>query len=296
MKLEQNSVNTTKKEINRRILNGLPSVFNVKKKMFLMMADIELDELGGALARIDDSRTRDGSAGGTHALVTGIKPRGNGQGRGSRARGGRGGRGSAGRGKHDDRGHQHGHQKQRASQPPAQHQQQQPQKHQRQPQKHQQQQQQRPSGHPGRWGQSRVCFRCHKPGHVYAECRAIPPAPLNTYPPAPYTAPRGDSQENYSTISPGNYAFSPGGDYGQQMPTPPAPHGPPVPSDSSCNFSIDRAVMTQFCPPGEFVSSTGIVSNSLTRIIPPSVTRSFSSNYLPSDSQHNPRTAVATFV
>ena len=32
MKLEQNSVSTTKKEINRRTLNGLPSVFDVDKK------------------------------------------------------------------------------------------------------------------------------------------------------------------------------------------------------------------------------------------------------------------------
>ena len=47
-------------------------------------------------------------------------------------------------------------------------------------------------------------------------------------------------------------------------------------------FSTDRAVMTQFCPPGEFVSSSGIVSNRSTRRIPASVTRSFSSNYLPS--------------
>ena len=66
------------------------------------------------------------------------------------------------------------------------------------------------------------------------------------------------------------------------MLTPLAPHGPPVPSDSSWNFSTDRAVMTQFCPPGEFASSSGFVSNSSTYIIPASVTRSFSSNYLPS--------------
>ena len=46
MKLEQNSVSTTKKEINRRILNGLSSVFDVGKKMFLMMADIELINWG----------------------------------------------------------------------------------------------------------------------------------------------------------------------------------------------------------------------------------------------------------
>ena len=31
MKLEQNDVSTVKKEINRRILNGLPSEFDVKK-------------------------------------------------------------------------------------------------------------------------------------------------------------------------------------------------------------------------------------------------------------------------
>ena len=53
--------------------------------MFLMTADIETDELGEALARIEDPRTRDRSAGGTHGLVTGLKPRGNGQGRGGGA-------------------------------------------------------------------------------------------------------------------------------------------------------------------------------------------------------------------
>ena len=67
MKLEQNNVTTTKKEINRRILNGLHSAFDVEKKTFLMMADTEPDELGEALARIEDSRMKDGSAGGTHA-------------------------------------------------------------------------------------------------------------------------------------------------------------------------------------------------------------------------------------
>ena len=34
MKLKQNSVSTTKKEFNRQILNGLPSVFDVEKKPF----------------------------------------------------------------------------------------------------------------------------------------------------------------------------------------------------------------------------------------------------------------------
>ncbi|CAM9183121.1 unnamed protein product, partial [Ascophyllum nodosum] len=51
----------------------------------------------------------------------------------------------------------------------------------------------------------RICFRCGQPGHFYAGCRAIPPAPLNTHE--------------------------------QQMPTPPAPHGPPASSDSSWSFS-----------------------------------------------------------
>ena len=108
IKLEQNSVSTTKKEINHRILNGLPFTFDVENKMFLIMADIEPDQLGEALARIEDSRTRDGSAGGTHALVTGVKPQGNGQGRGGGARRNRGGRGNA-RGKRDCKGHQHHH-------------------------------------------------------------------------------------------------------------------------------------------------------------------------------------------
>ena len=124
MELEQNNVTTTKKETNRRILNGLSSVFDDEKKMFVMMADIEPDELGEALARIEDSRVRDGSAGGTHALATGVKPRGNGQGRGGGARGGPGGCGSAGHGKRDGRGHQHHQQQQQwASQPPVQYQQ-----------------------------------------------------------------------------------------------------------------------------------------------------------------------------
>ena len=40
------------------------------------------------------------------------------------------------------------------------------------------------------------------------------------------------------------FASSSGGDYEQQMPAPPAPIGPPVPSDLSWNSSIDQAVMT----------------------------------------------------
>ena len=213
MKLEQNDVSTTKKEINRRILNGLPPEFDVEKKMFLVMTDTDPDELGEALARVEDSRTSIGGAGGTHALATGVKPRGGGQGRGGGARRGRGNA----RGRRDGKGHQHDHhqqqwasqplaqyQQQWASQPPAQ--QQQPQKHQRQSQQQQrqpqqrqqqqQQQQQRPPGHPGGWGPPRICFRCGQPGHFYAECRAIPPAPLNTCPPVPYTTPQGDYQAN----------------------------------------------------------------------------------------------------
>ena len=119
-----------------------------------------------------------------------------------------------------------------------------------------------------------------QPGHFYVECRAIPPAPLNTCPPAPYTTPQGDPQANYSAISPGDYASSSGREYGQQMPTPAAPHGPPLPSASSWSFSTDRAVMTQFCPPDEFVSLSGIVSSSSTRTVPARVTRSSSNNYL----------------
>ena len=42
--------------------------------MFLMIADIKFDELGEALARIEDSRTRNGSAGGTHALAVSVQP------------------------------------------------------------------------------------------------------------------------------------------------------------------------------------------------------------------------------
>ena len=66
IKFEKNDVNTTKKEINRRILNGLPSDSDVEKNMFMVMTDTDPDELGEALARVEDSRTRNGSAGGTH--------------------------------------------------------------------------------------------------------------------------------------------------------------------------------------------------------------------------------------
>ena len=117
MKLEQNDVSTTKKEINRRILNGLPSDFDIEKNMFLLMTDTDPDELGEALARVENSMTSKRGAGGTHALATGVRPRGSGQGRGGGARRDRGGRGNA-RGRRDGKGHQpHHHQQQRASQP-----------------------------------------------------------------------------------------------------------------------------------------------------------------------------------
>ena len=104
MKLDQNNVSTTKKEINRRILNGLPSEFYVEKQMFLLMTDTDPDGLGEALTRVEDSRTKNGGAGGAHALTTGAKPRGGGQGRGGGARRDRGGRGNA-RGRRDDKGY-----------------------------------------------------------------------------------------------------------------------------------------------------------------------------------------------
>ena len=53
--------------------------------MFLMMTDTDPDELGDGLARNEDSRTGDGGAGGIHALATGVRPRGGGQGRGGGA-------------------------------------------------------------------------------------------------------------------------------------------------------------------------------------------------------------------
>ena len=119
MKLEQNNVSTAKKENNRRILNGLPSDFDVEKNMFLL-TDTGPDELGEALARVEDSRTSNGGSGGTHALATGVKPRGGGQGRGGGARRDRGGRGNA-RSRRDGKGHQPDHhQQQWASHPPAQ--------------------------------------------------------------------------------------------------------------------------------------------------------------------------------
>ena len=124
MKLEQNDVSTTKKEINRRILNGLPSEFDVAKRMCLLMTGTDPDELGEALTRVEDSRTRNADAGGTHALVTDTKPRGGGQERGGRARRDRGGRRNA-RGRRDGKGHQyHHHEQQWASQPLVQQQQQ----------------------------------------------------------------------------------------------------------------------------------------------------------------------------
>ena len=230
MKLDQNNVSTAKKGSNSRILNGLPSGFDVEKSMFLLMADTDPDELGEALTRVEDLRTRNGGAGGTHALATGAKPRGGGQGRGGGARLDHGGCGNA-RGRRDGKGQHHHHQQQWASQPlvqqqqqwasqpPAQQQQwasqppvqqQQPQKNQRQPPLWQLQQQQRPPGHSGGWEPSRVCFRCGQSGHFYAECRAVPPAQLNACPPAPYNTPQDDPQANYSATSPGDYAASSG--------------------------------------------------------------------------------------
>ena len=124
MKLEQNDVSTTKKEINRRILNGLPSELAVEKNMFLLMTDTDPDELGEALTWVEDSKAKNGGAGGTHALATSAKPRGGGQGRGGGARRDRGGRGNA-RGRRDGKDHQHHHhQQQWASQPLVQQQQQ----------------------------------------------------------------------------------------------------------------------------------------------------------------------------
>ena len=64
------------------------------------------------------------------------------------------------------------------------------------------------------------------------------------------------------------------------MPTPPAPHGPPVPSDSSWSFSTDWAMVSQFCPPGESVSLSGIVSSSSTETVPAGVTKPSSNNYM----------------
>ena len=111
MKLEHNDVSTTKKEINRRILNNLPSGFDVEKNMFLLITgvtslitDTDSDDLGEALARVADSRTRNGGAGGTCALATGVKPRGGGQRRGGGARRDRGGHGNA-RSRRDGKGH-----------------------------------------------------------------------------------------------------------------------------------------------------------------------------------------------
>ena len=120
MKLKQHRVSTSKQKINGYILNGLLSDFDVEHKMFLIIADIESDELGEALAQIEDQRTRNGSTGGTHALATDVKPRGNGQGRGGGAREGHGGRVDSGRGRCDGRGYQN-HQQQWTAQPPAQH-------------------------------------------------------------------------------------------------------------------------------------------------------------------------------
>ena len=124
MTLDQNHVSTAKKEINRRTLNGFPSEFDVEKNMFLLMTDTDLNNLGEALTWVEDSRTRNGGADGTHALVTGAKPRGGGRGHGGGARRDRGGRDNA-RDRRDGKGHQHHHhQQQWASQPLVQQQQQ----------------------------------------------------------------------------------------------------------------------------------------------------------------------------
>ena len=100
MKVEQDSANTSEQEINRRILNGLPSDFDIVFSFsFLMFAGIKFNKVRGALARIEDKRTRDRSTGGTYALATRVKPRRNGQRSGSGDRGGCA--------KHDSRGHHH---------------------------------------------------------------------------------------------------------------------------------------------------------------------------------------------
>ena len=117
IKLEQNYVSITKKEISRCVLNGLPSDFDIEKNMILLTTDTDPDELGKALARVEDSRTRNGGAGGIHALATGVKARGSGQGRDGGTRRDRGGRVNA-RGRRDGKGHQPPEQQQqRASQP-----------------------------------------------------------------------------------------------------------------------------------------------------------------------------------
>ena len=104
------------------------------------MTDTDPDELGEALARIEDSKPSDGGADGTHALATGVRRQGGGQGRGGGARRDCGGRGKA-RDRYDGKGHQHHHyQQQWASQPLVQYQQQcasQPPAQQQQPQKYQ---------------------------------------------------------------------------------------------------------------------------------------------------------------
>ena len=117
-----------------------------------------------------------------------------------------------------------------------------------------------------RVGTIRVCFRYGQPGHFYAERRAVPPAPLNANPPTPYITPKHDRQVNYAVTSPGGYA-SCSGDYGHLLPTPPAPHGPLTPSDSSSSFPTDWAVMTQFCRPGESVDLSVSVSRSSAKIV-----------------------------
>ena len=274
MKLEQNDVSTTKKEINRRILNGLPSEFDVVKKMFLSMTDTDPGELGEALTRVDDSRTKNGGAGGAHALATGAKPRGGGQGRGGGARRDRGDRGNA-RGRRDGKGQHHHHQQQRASQPLGQQQQQwalQPPAQQQQPQTHRRQppqQQQRPPGHSGGWRPSRVCFRCGQPGHFYAECRAVPPAP--------YITPQDDQQANYASTSPGDYASS-SGERRHLM-----PHAAgPARNAGVFRFVLellDRAGRDEpVLSPGESVDWSGFVSNSSARMVPNSAFASQSHN------------------
>ena len=62
------------------------------------------------------------------------------------------------------------------------------------------------------------------------------------------------------------------------MPTPPALQGTLAPSDSSWSFSTERAVMTQFCPPGESVDLSGFAPNSSARIVPNSAFASQSHN------------------
>ena len=271
LNVQYHDIEVSEQEISRRVLNGLSPSYAPEKRNFALKTDFTLAELEGGLVRVEElNRSSDGTDG-SHALAAGFKARSGGRG------GGRGRHNCGGCGKRDGRGRppnqrqlQHQPRHQREQQPAHQPQQQQYQRrHQREQQPtHQQQYQQwhqqyrqqepqqqyqryqprhqpqQPAQHSGRWGPSRVCFRCGKHGHFLSECRTVP----RTRFPQPYT---GAQAATYSYSE--DYAdFGSGPPPSQSAPAPPDLHGPLVPSESSSSSFSEQATLAQFAPPSKF--------------------------------------------